>query len=108
MHLHFLNLAIHQLKHHTNNVLNFDVSQIKSDKKFFAFGFDAIALAPQLQWLQSMQNQKIESMSGYLSIDSKGIIHRDLAWGQYQNGRPVLLPPLVDDTMDLSETETIN
>lgn len=82
-------------------VLNFDVSQINVDKKFFAFGYDAIALTPQLDWLQTMQNQKIESMSGYLSIDSYGKIHRDLAWAQYQRGKPVLLPPLVnEETLD--------
>jgi len=81
--------------------LNFDVSKIKGDKKFFAFGYDAIALNPRLNWLQTMQNQKIESMSGYLSIDADGIIHRDLAWAQYQRGRPVLLPELIKEDIQL-------
>jgi outer membrane PBP1 activator LpoA protein len=80
--------------------LNFDVSKIKADKKFFAFGYDAIALTPRLEWLLAMQNQKIESMSGYLSIDSSGKIHRDLAWAQFQRGRPVLLPPLEPENFE--------
>jgi len=75
-------------------VLNFDVSQIKGDKKFFAFGYDAIAINPRLEWLQTIQNQKIEGMSGYLSIDQRGKLHRELAWAQFKNGKPVLLPPL--------------
>jgi len=78
------------------SVLNFDVSQIDSDRKFFAFGYDAIALTPRLDWLQTMQNQKIESMSGLLSVGPDGKIRRDLAWGQFQKGKPVLLPPLVN------------
>ncbi|MBL4659049.1 MAG: penicillin-binding protein activator [Alcanivoracaceae bacterium] len=74
--------------------LNFDVSQIDSNRKFFAFGFDAIALYPRLEWMQRMPNHKVAGMSGNLSIDVAGEIHRDLAWAQFKRGKAVLLPPL--------------
>ena len=90
------------------NKLNFDVSKIDSNKKFFAFGFDAIALYPRLEWMQRMQNHKIAGMSGNLSIDANGEIHRDLAWAQFKRGKAVLLPPLEPVKMndDIPNQET--
>ena len=74
--------------------LNFDVSKIESNRKFFAFGYDAIAIYPRLEWMQRMQNQKVQGLSGYLSVDGNGRVHRDLDWAQIQRGKAVLLPPL--------------
>ncbi|MFK8011980.1 MAG: penicillin-binding protein activator, partial [Marinicellaceae bacterium] len=85
------------------NMLNFDTSELKTNKKFFAFGYDAIALTPRLNWLQTMQNQTIESMSGELSIGPNGKILRDLSWGQIVNGKPVLLPPLQNQIPQASD-----
>jgi outer membrane PBP1 activator LpoA protein len=44
--------------------------------------------------MQRMQNQKIQGLSGYLSVDGNGRIHRDLDWAQIQGGKAIILPPL--------------
>lgn len=82
------------------DMLNFDVSKVKSNKKFFAFGYDAVALSSRLEWMQTMPNYKVASMSGNLSIDANGKLHRDLAWAQFKRGKPELLPPLVPQLLE--------
>lgn len=72
--------------------LNFDVKQIHQNRKFFAFGYDAIALSPRLEWLQKVQKNTIQGMSGQLYVDPDGVVHRKLAWSQFIKGSPVLLP----------------
>lgn len=91
------------------NVLNFDVSKIRGLKKYFALGFDAISIYPRLEWMQTMQNQQLEGMSGLLNIDGNGKIHRELAWAQFKRGKPVLLAPLkpVSDE-NFTDDTTIN
>ncbi|MCF6288622.1 MAG: penicillin-binding protein activator [Proteobacteria bacterium] len=74
--------------------LSFDVTSIDSQKKYFALGFDAINLYPRLEWMQTMQNQSIEGLSGHLSVDGNGRVHRKLAWAQFKRGKAELLPPL--------------
>ena len=82
--------------------LNFDVSEINSYKKYFALGFDAINIYPKLEWMQIMQNQNIEGMSGLLSVDGNGMVHRELAWAQFSRGEAKILPPLEElDASDL-------
>jgi len=76
------------------NVLDFDVSKIEGFKKYFALGYDAVSIYPRLGWMQTMQNQQFEGMSGLLNMDGNGKIHRELAWAQFQRGKPVLLAPL--------------
>ncbi len=84
------------------NKVNFDTTKIESNKKFFAFGFDAIAMFPRLEWMQRMQNQQLEGLSGQLTVDGNGKVHRDLSWAQYQRGRAVLLPPIkLDSILDV-------
>lgn len=78
-------------------VLNFTAENIKSNKKFFAFGYDAVLLFPQLEWMQAMQSQKIEGLSGFLDLDENGKVHRKLAWAEYKRGKPQLLPDLLEE-----------
>ncbi len=75
-------------------VLDFDVDKVKSNKKYFAFGYDAVSLIPRLEWMQTMQSQKMEGLSGLLSVDGEGKVHRELAWSEYKRGIPVLMPDL--------------
>lgn len=74
--------------------LTFDVTEIDSQRKYFALGFDAINIYPRLEWMQTIQNQNIEGLSGSLTVDGNGQVHRELAWAQFKRGKPVLLPPL--------------
>ncbi len=74
--------------------LSFDVTEIDSQKKYFALGFDAINLYPRLEWMQTMQNQNLDGLSGSLTVDGNGKVHRELAWAQFKRGKPVLLAPL--------------
>jgi outer membrane PBP1 activator LpoA protein len=74
--------------------LIFDVSDI-TNKKYFAFGFDALSLSTRLEWMQRMQNQSIQGLTGNLSVDGNGKIHRDLGWAQYRRGIAEIIPPAV-------------
>ena len=87
------------------DVLDFDVDKVKSNKKYFAFGYDAVSLIPRLEWMQTMQSQKIEGLSGFLTVDGEGKVHRELAWSEYKRGVPVLLPDLVTVESQSKETE---
>ena len=91
------------------NALNFDPNKIKSHKKYFAFGYDAIALHSRVEWMQRMQNQKVQGLSGQLWVDGNGVVHRDLAWGQFKRGRPVSIPSIViENDLKADETENLN
>ena len=90
------------------SVLNFDVSKIDSNKKYFAFGYDAVSLYPRLEWMQRLPSQKLQGMSGQLSVDGKGMVHRDLAWAQFKRGKAVLLPPLVPKVVNDVKTDAIS
>jgi outer membrane PBP1 activator LpoA protein len=52
--------------------LNFDVNSINSNMKFFAFGYDAYALSSRIELMYRQRHQKLDGLSGVLSIDSKG------------------------------------
>ncbi|MCF6287929.1 MAG: penicillin-binding protein activator [Proteobacteria bacterium] len=86
-------------------VLNFATNKVKSNKKFFAFGYDAVSLIPRLEWMHVMQSQKVEGLSGFLRVDGDGKVRRELAWAEYRKGIPVLLPDLVKVENQAQETE---
>lgn len=89
-------------------VLNFDTSLITEHKKFFAFGYDAVSIFPRLEWMQRAAQQKVNGMTGQLSVDANGVVHRELAWAQFVNGQPRLLPPIpaIKVMNDASNTTT--
>jgi outer membrane PBP1 activator LpoA protein len=59
--------------------------------RLFAFGMDAYALLPYLDWLLAHPDAYLEGATGDLSADAFGRIRRDLGWARYENGiaRPV-------------------
>jgi hypothetical protein len=65
----------------------------------YAFGYDAWQLIPELiARLQDparyrLNSDRIDGVTGRLSIDPQGRIHRELDWAQMRNGRPRLLGP---------------
>jgi len=59
--------------------------------RLFAFGMDAYALLPYLDWLLTHPDAYREGATGDLSADAFGRIRRDLGWARFENGiaRPV-------------------
>jgi len=62
--------------------------------RFYGMGFDAHGImmslfdTAEIIW-------PLAGVSGELSIDEQGRIHRSLPFAQFRNGRPVSLPPLI-------------
>lgn len=59
--------------------------------RLFAFGMDAYALAPYLDWLRSHPGTYLPGATGQLTEDDQGRVHRVPIWVGFQNGiaRPV-------------------
>ncbi len=86
-------------------VLGFSADKVKSNKKYFAFGYDAVSLLPRLEWMQTMVSQKVEGLSGFLTVDGEGQVHRQLAWAEYKRGIPVLLGELQEVANPMQEAQ---
>jgi outer membrane PBP1 activator LpoA protein len=57
--------------------------------RLYAFGFDAYRLIPLLKAGRFGREHAIPGMTGQLSIDANGKVHRDLDWAQVTNGKPI-------------------
>lgn len=55
--------------------------------RLYAFGFDAYRLIPLLKAGQFGREHAIPGMTGLLSVDESGTIHRDLDWARVSNGK---------------------
>ena len=56
--------------------------------RLYAFGFDAYRLVPLLKAGKFGNANAIPGMTGLLSVDSKGRVHRELDWAQVAGGKP--------------------
>jgi outer membrane PBP1 activator LpoA protein len=72
---------------------------LASRGRLFAMGFDAYRMVPLLH-RGSFGDRPIAGMSGTLWLDSDRRIRRDLDWAEIDNGKPRLLPPLINDFSD--------
>jgi len=59
--------------------------------RLFAFGMDAYALLPYMDWLLANPDTYLDGATGQLAADSFGRIHRVLTWARFSGGvaRPV-------------------
>ncbi|HJU08701.1 MAG TPA: penicillin-binding protein activator [Rhodanobacteraceae bacterium] len=59
--------------------------------RLFAFGMDAYALTPYLDWLRTHPGTYLPGATGQLTEDEQGRVHRVPIWVSFQNGiaRPV-------------------
>jgi outer membrane PBP1 activator LpoA protein len=59
--------------------------------RLFAFGMDAWALAPYLEWLRTHPGTYVPGATGQLTEDALGRVHRVPVWASFQDGvaRPV-------------------
>ena len=64
--------------------------------RLFAFGMDAYALLPYMDWLLAHPDSYLNGATGELTADNFGRIHRLVGWARFQNG--VALP--VDGALD--------
>jgi uncharacterized protein len=56
--------------------------------RLYAFGFDAYRIVPLLKSGQFGREHAIPGMTGLLSIDGKGRVHRELDWARVSGGKP--------------------
>ena len=56
--------------------------------RLYAFGFDAYRLIPLLKAGKFGNEHTVPGMTGLLSIDNKGRVHRELDWAQVAGGKP--------------------
>lgn len=64
--------------------------------RLFAFGMDAYALLPYMDWLLTHPDSYLNGATGELTADSFGRIHRLVGWARFQNG--IALP--IDGALD--------
>lgn len=57
--------------------------------RLYALGMDAYSFSAQPARLAEMQQFPYRGQSGYLSMDSRGRIYRQLSWAKMEHGRPV-------------------
>jgi outer membrane PBP1 activator LpoA protein len=63
--------------------------------RLYALGIDAYRVVPYLGQLNDSMFDAYHGVTGNLSVDSAGKIHRTLRCAKFRNGRPVLLEPTV-------------
>lgn len=54
--------------------------------RLFAFGMDAYALLPYLDWLLAHPDAYLDGASGQLAVDNFGRVHRLLSWARFSDG----------------------
>ena len=59
--------------------------------RLYAMGVDAFRLYPRLKQLSALPHSKIFGVTGDLSIDHEGKIHRKMPFAMFKRGRPVAL-----------------
>ena len=66
--------------------------------RLFAFGMDAYALLPYLDWLTSHPDAYLNGASGQLTVDHFGRVHRLVGWARFDNGLAVPLTGALDSS----------
>ena len=79
---YFLRKVLEQTQHPANNY-----------PRLFAFGRDAFSILPFLHRMEISPYLKIPGATGDLWLDSERVIHRDLKWFYFKNGKPRWLGP---------------
>ena len=56
--------------------------------RLYAFGIDAYRVLPHLGKLRLQPGLRVPGVTGDLSMDARGVLHRKLTWMRYVNGTP--------------------
>ena len=75
--------------------------------RLFALGIDAYEIIPVLSALASGELAWFEGVTGRLTLDNRGRLHRKLLWARFQGGEPKLLPPLTPEIFPKSNDEVM-
>lgn len=54
--------------------------------RLFAFGMDAYALLPYMDWMLAHPDAYLDGASGQLAVDTFGRVHRLLSWARFSDG----------------------
>jgi hypothetical protein len=60
--------------------------------RLFALGMDAYAIMPRLEQLAGASFLRHRGFTGVLTINSNGLVERDLTWARFNQARPVPIP----------------
>ena len=60
--------------------------------RLYAMGADSFYLYPRLRQLTQLLDSRIPGQTGFLSLDSNQVVHRELKLAEMRNGRPIELP----------------
>jgi outer membrane PBP1 activator LpoA protein len=63
------------------------------NSRFYALGYDAYRLVPLLYNTHGIA-QPVQGVTGVLSLDTDGRVHRRLDWASFDQGEPELLAPI--------------
>lgn len=66
--------------------------------RLFAFGMDAFALLPYLDWLSAHPDAYLNGATGQLTADHFGRVHRLLGWARFENGLAVPVVGALEST----------
>jgi outer membrane PBP1 activator LpoA protein len=61
--------------------------------RLFALGMDAYRIMPQLAQLRSDPIARISGVTGGITVDAQGRVHRQLTWARFDKGVPVVIEP---------------
>jgi outer membrane PBP1 activator LpoA protein len=64
-----------------------------SRSRLYAFGYDAYAIAAELTRRRNPFGTPVAGLTGRLSLDGSGRVHRQLEFVRIERGQPQLLPP---------------
>ena len=68
-------------------------NNFSGNSRLYALGFDAYRLLPLLYNTHGI-NQAVPGVTGQLSLDPDGRVHRKLDWAEFDDGTPDLLAPI--------------
>ncbi len=58
--------------------------------RLFALGYDSLSLVERLAQLRQLPQYSVQGLTGDLTVDSQGVVQRQLMWAHYENGRLVV------------------
>jgi len=67
--------------------------EIRKYPRLAGLGFDAYQVLPSLRWLADRPYEKLQGITGSLSLDTGHRIYRQLSWVQFKGGEPVPMEP---------------
>lgn len=66
--------------------------QARNLLRLYAMGVDSFYLYPRLRQMAQLRDSRLSGQTGYLSLDSNQLVHRELQIAEMRDGRPVEVP----------------